>query len=213
MLPPVVTAMEPDRLATAPLWRPAALAALPGIESRLAERLPGPLLPARYVVLRRIPLNANGKVDRAALTDLPMTTEDEDDAGDSGVRPEAELTSTERRTAAIWSELLGRDDIRAEDDFFDLGGHSLLTFRLVFRLREEFEVEVPIRGPFDASTLGALSALVDGLVTEKNRPCSPHWPPPNGTGPYRPRSPRNACGSSTRWTRAPPSTTSRSSSG
>ena len=182
VLPPVGTAMEPDRLATAPLWRPAALAALPGIESRLAERLPGPLLPARYVVLRRIPLNANGKVDRAALTDLPMTTEDEDDAGDSGVRPEAELTSTERRTAAIWSELLGRDGIRAEDDFFDLGGHSLLTFRLVFRLREEFEVEVPIRGPFDASTLGALSALVDGLVTEKNRPLLPALAPAERDG-------------------------------
>lgn len=181
-LPPVVTATEPHRLATAPLWRPAALAALPAIESRLAERLPGPLLPARYVVLRRIPLNANGKVDRAALTDLPLTTGDEDDTGDSGARPEAELTSTQRRIAAIWSELLGRDGIRAEDDFFDLGGHSLLTFRLVFRLREEFEVEVPIRGPFDASTLRALAALVDGLAAERNRPVLPTLAPAERDG-------------------------------
>ncbi|QEV21850.1 non-ribosomal peptide synthetase [Streptomyces alboniger] len=179
-LPPVVTSTEPHRLATAPLWRPAALAALPGIECRLAERLPGPLLPARYVVLRRIPLNANGKVDRAALTDLLLITED--DTGGHGERPEAELTPTQRRIAAIWSELLGRDGIRAEDDFFDLGGHSLLTFRLVFRLREEFEVEVPIRGPFDASTLGALAALVDGLVTEKNRPVLPALAPAERDG-------------------------------
>ncbi|MET8014779.1 amino acid adenylation domain-containing protein [Streptomyces sp. NPDC005271] len=179
-LPPVVTATEPHRLATAPLWRPAALAALPGIESRLGERLPGPLLPARYVVLRRIPLNANGKVDRAALTALLPATED--DAGDVVARPEAELTSTQRRMAAIWSELLNRDGIRAEDDFFDLGGHSLLTFRLVFRLREEFEVEVPIRGPFDASTLGAQAALVDGLVAEKNRPVLPALAPAERDG-------------------------------
>lgn len=176
VLPPVVTATEPHHLATAPLWRPAALAALPGIESRLAERLPGPLLPARYVVLRRIPLNANGKVDRAALTNLSLTTENED-GEDCEARPEAELTATQRRMAAIWSELLGRDGIRAEDDFFDLGGHSLLTFRLVFRLREEFEVEVPIRGPFDASTLGALADLVDGLVAAKNRPVLPALAP------------------------------------
>ncbi|WP_162889989.1 non-ribosomal peptide synthetase [Streptomyces olivoreticuli] len=174
---PVVTATEPHRLATAPLWRPAALAALPGIESRLAERLPGPLLPSRYVVLRRIPLNANGKVDRAVLADLPLTPEGEDGIGEPGARPEVELTSTQRRMAAIWSELLGRDGIRAQDDFFDLGGHSLLTFRLVFRLREEFEVEVPIRGPFDASTLGALAALVDGLVAEKNQPVLPALAP------------------------------------
>ncbi|WP_309030194.1 non-ribosomal peptide synthetase [Streptomyces alfalfae] len=178
-LPPVVPAVEPARLATAPLWRPAALAVLPEIESRLAERLPGPLLPARYVVLRRIPLNANGKVDRAALADLPLTPEGMDDSG----APEAELSDTQRRVADIWGELLNRDGIRAEDDFFDLGGHSLLTFRLVFRLREEFEVEVPIRGPFDASTLAALSALVDGLVAEKNRPVLPALAPVEREGP------------------------------
>ncbi|MGW0532461.1 amino acid adenylation domain-containing protein [Streptomyces sp. NPDC003032] len=185
MPPPVVAATEPHRLATAPLWRPAALAALPGIESRLAERLPGPLLPSRYVVLRRLPLNANGKVDRAALTDLPLTTENPENTDTTGApeaRPEAELTPTQRRMAAIWSELLGRDGIRAEDDFFDLGGHSLLTFRLVFRLREEFEVEVPIRGPFDASTLGALAALVDGLTAEKNRPVLPALAPTERDG-------------------------------
>lgn len=166
---------SPARPANEPLWRPAALAELPGIAARLGERLPGHMLPARSVVLRRIPLTANGKVDRAALAHLLETSDAlaEDDTGAPAAQPEAEPTPTERRMAAIWSELLGRDGIRAQDDFFDLGGHSLLTFRLVFRLREEFEVEVPVRGPFDASTLAGLSALVDGLVAEKNRPSLP----------------------------------------
>ncbi|WP_055698438.1 non-ribosomal peptide synthetase [Streptomyces silaceus] len=170
-LPPADTA-APPRLATEPAWRPAALAALPGIEDRVRTRLPGPLLPSRYVVLRRLPLTAHGKVDRAALAALLATSAalaapaDAEDPGEEAV----ELTPTERRMAVIWSELLGRDGIVPQNDFFDLGGHSLLTFRLVFRLREEFEVEVPIRGPFDASTLAALSALVDGMLAEKNGP-------------------------------------------
>ncbi|GAA3154214.1 non-ribosomal peptide synthetase [Streptomyces echinatus] len=175
-LPPLGTAAPTDRFATEPLWRPAALAALPAVEARLRDRLPEPLLPSRYVVLRRIPLTANGKVDRAALTDLLTVsgTLAEDGTGTGpGAEPGRELSPTERRMAAIWSELLGRDGIRAQDDFFDLGGHSLLTFRLVFRLREEFEVEVPVRGPFDASTLGALSALVDDLIAEAQRPALP----------------------------------------
>ncbi|WP_052808562.1 non-ribosomal peptide synthetase [Streptomyces cyaneogriseus] len=177
--PPPGPAAPPRHLATEPLWRPAALAALPGIEERLRARLPGPLLPARQVVLRRLPLTAHGKVDRAALTALTAAsaTPAEDGTGPAGQRPEAALTPTERRMAAIWSELLGRDGIRPQDDFFDLGGHSLLTFRLVFRLREEFEVEVPIRGPFDASTLAALSALVDGLLAQKDRPAPPALEP------------------------------------
>ena len=177
--PPADTVAPPQRLATEPLWRPAALAALPGIEDRIRTRLPGHMLPSRYVVLRRLPLTAHGKVDRAALTALLATASDPADeaAGRTGKEPEVELTPTQRRMAAIWSELLGRDGIRPQDDFFDLGGHSLLTFRLVFRLREEFEVEVPIRGPFDASTLAALSALVDGLLTEKNRPALPALAP------------------------------------
>ncbi|MBL1108828.1 amino acid adenylation domain-containing protein [Streptomyces sp. 5-8] len=179
-LPPAGAAVPTDRIATRPLWRPAALAALPAVEARLRDRLPDPLLPSRYVVLRRIPLNANGKVDRAALTDLlavSKTPAEEGTGRDPGAEREPELTPTERRMAAIWSELLGRDGIRAQDDFFDLGGHSLLTFRLVFRLREEFEVEVPVRGPFDASTLGALSCLVDGLTAEAQPPALPALAP------------------------------------
>lgn len=179
-LPPPGAPTPTDRLATEPLWRPAALATLPAVEERLRDRLPDPLLPSRYVVLRRIPLTANGKVDRAALTALLAVsgTLAEDGTGrDPETETERELTPTERRMAAIWSELLGRDGIRAQDDFFDLGGHSLLTFRLVFRLREEFEVEVPVRGPFDASTLGALSALVDDLIAEAQRPALPALAP------------------------------------
>ncbi|MFF3767585.1 amino acid adenylation domain-containing protein [Streptomyces sp. NPDC001922] len=173
-----------SRYANEPLWHPAALALLPDIESRLRERLPDPMMPSRILPLRRIPLTTNGKVDRAALAALLEMPEDPArDEGGSGDGAHEELTPTERRMAAVWSELLGRDGIRASDDFFDLGGHSLLTFRLVFRLREEFGVEVPVRAPFDASTLGALAALVDALTTEKETPQLPPLVPVERTGP------------------------------
>ncbi|MFE9426975.1 amino acid adenylation domain-containing protein [Kitasatospora sp. NPDC006697] len=178
---PTAPALPLTARANRPLWRPAALAALPGIEERLRERLPAPLRPAHWEVLQRIPVNTNGKVDRAALAELLAVAGEPAKADDTP----AELTATEQRIAAIWTQLLGRDGIRPEDDFFDLGGHSLLTFRLVFRLREEFGVEVPVRAPFDFATLRALSALVDGLLGEQAAPALPVLAPVARTGPVR----------------------------
>lgn len=175
-----------DVYANEPLWRSAALAELSAIEARLAERLPAPMLPVRTLVIRRMPLNANGKVERTALLGLSDASVSYREGTDGTVsEPGVDLTLTEERTAAIWCELLGRDRVRPEDDFFDLGGHSLLVFRLVFRLREEFDVAVPVRGPFEASTLSGLAALVDGLLAEQDRPAAPRLVAVDRTQPVR----------------------------
>ncbi|MFE7524169.1 amino acid adenylation domain-containing protein [Kitasatospora sp. NPDC057542] len=92
---------------------------------RLAERLPSYMVPARVVWMDRLPINANGKVDRSALPEPP--------ADDQEYREPR--TDTERELAAIWAETLGVERVGARDDFFALGGDSVLTMKIVARAR------------------------------------------------------------------------------
>lgn len=159
-----LAAFEPQRYANDPLWHRAASAAVPQITEHLRERLPEPMLPGRFVVLAQLPLTPNGKADRAMLRRLAA-----DPAG--AERPALEvaarpLTATEQAVAEIWQELLHCTDVTAEDDFFGLGGHSLLTLQLVFRLRRRFEVELPVRTPFEYRTLSELAAHLDELLSQ-----------------------------------------------
>ncbi|HEY2737732.1 MAG TPA: amino acid adenylation domain-containing protein, partial [Thermoanaerobaculia bacterium] len=103
------------------------------LRSWLAESLPSYMLPAAFVILAALPVTANGKLDRAALPapDLAQAAEYEAPSG-----PEEEML------AALWVELLGAQRVGARDNFFTLGGHSLLGTRVISRLREAFEVEV-----------------------------------------------------------------------
>jgi amino acid adenylation domain-containing protein len=121
----------------------------------LKDHLPEPLLPAAFARLDRLPLTANGKVDRHALSLALLPGEVH--PGNTFTPPS---TPAEELLAGLWTELLGRERIGAEDDFFDLGGHSLLATQLVSRVRETFGVEIPLRTVFEASTLGALAAIL-----------------------------------------------------
>ncbi|MEU2674396.1 amino acid adenylation domain-containing protein [Streptomyces sp. NPDC007164] len=131
--------------------------AVAGLRAALARELPGHMLPARYVVLERLPLTPNGKVDRRALP------------APEGHRPDisaayaAPRTPTQRAVAGIWAELLGVDEVGADDDFFELGGHSLLAVRIASRLRRDLGVDVPHRTLFDAPTPALLATAVDAL--------------------------------------------------
>lgn len=125
---------------------------IPRIRARVAAALPDYMAPAGYVVIDEIPITANGKIDRAALP-LPAPTEA------AGYRePE---TATERTIAQLFSQLLGRERIGADDSFFDLGGHSLLATKLVAAIRSRCAVEIGIRDVFDATTVARLAAAVD----------------------------------------------------
>ncbi|MQS14934.1 amino acid adenylation domain-containing protein [Streptomyces kaniharaensis] len=126
------------------------------LRSHLAEQLPGYMVPAAVLVLDALPLTVNGKVDRRAL---PRPDADQAVAGIEYVAPR---TDTERRVAAAWCELLGRERIGVLDNFFDLGGHSLLATQLVFRLREEFGTELPLRTLFAVPTVAGVAEALDG---------------------------------------------------
>ncbi|MFH8336565.1 non-ribosomal peptide synthase/polyketide synthase [Streptomyces sp. AM6-12] len=116
-----------------------------------ARSLPDYLVPAAFVPLAALPLSRNGKVDRAALP-APEARPD-------GARV-APRTEAERRTAAVFGEVLGSEPPGAEDDFFQLGGDSILSIRLASRLAEVFDTEVTPRAVFTHPTPAALARLL-----------------------------------------------------
>jgi acyl carrier protein len=103
-----------------------------------------------------MPLTPNGKLDRKALP-----APEADVYGRRDYRePESEV---ERTVAAIWAEVLKLDRVSIDDKFFELGGHSLLATRVMMRLREALNVEVPVRTLFEAPTVRELSKMIDTI--------------------------------------------------
>jgi amino acid adenylation domain-containing protein len=119
------------------------------LRSFLAERLPEHMLPGAYVVLPELPLTRTGKLNRAAL---PAPPSERVALAPAYVEP---ATSTERRLAAIWAEVLELDRVGAEDDFFALGGDSFRASRVAAR------VDTAVRALFEHPTVRALARRLD----------------------------------------------------
>nr|WP_280498748.1 non-ribosomal peptide synthetase [Nocardia cyriacigeorgica] len=123
------------------------------IRTELAAALPGYMVPAAFVVLDEFPLNSSGKLDRAALPAPRFTA----------APFRAPAAGLEQTVAALMGELLGRETVGADDDFFALGGNSLIATRLAARLGAEIDAEIPVRLLFEAPTVAALAARAGGL--------------------------------------------------
>ncbi|MFI2215230.1 condensation domain-containing protein, partial [Streptomyces sp. NPDC020141] len=119
----------------------------------LRSRLPAYMVPTAFVLVDAVPLTRNGKVDRLRL---PAPAQEHRPSG-AGAAPE---NGTERAIADIWRELFGTEGIGVEDDFFDLGGHSLIATRIVSRLRAAVDPAVSVRDLFEHRTVRALAAAV-----------------------------------------------------
>jgi amino acid adenylation domain-containing protein len=118
----------------------------------LAGRLPDYMIPATFTVLPVLPLTSNGKIDYAALPEPAAA------AGQPSTRPPR--TDTERRLEAIFNEVFDRTATGLEDDFFDLGGHSVLAVMLASRVQREFGVKLAVRSVFRAPTIERLAEEV-----------------------------------------------------
>jgi amino acid adenylation domain-containing protein len=126
------------------------------LRDRLRERLPSYMVPSVFVPLTRLPLNPNGKVDRRSLPD-PERVLPSVGRADRRVAPRDEV---ELRLARIWEDLLGRSPIGVTDDFFSLGGYSLLAATLLIRIETGFGRSLPLAAIFQAPTIEELARLL-----------------------------------------------------
>ncbi len=134
----------------------------------LRECLPEYMVPSAFVVMAEgLPLSPSGKVDRKALP------------APEGARPDMERayvaprTPTEETLASLCAELLGLDRVGVFDSFFDLGGHSLLATQFISRLRDTFQVELPLRSLFEHPTIAELATAVEQAERTRTEPPAP----------------------------------------
>ncbi len=126
--------------------------------------LPDYMVPDRFMIMEDFPLTPNGKVDRNAIKQIDVTTK-------SDLPFIATRNKTEQILEEIWKEYLGIDQISINDDFFELGGHSLLLVQLTSAIREQLNLEIPIKVLFQYSTIAKLSdylLVTGGTSEEKN---------------------------------------------
>jgi amino acid adenylation domain-containing protein len=126
-----------------------------GLRGFLQRKLPQHMVPAAFVPLESLPLAPNGKVDRRAL---PAPEEAAARGRDLSVAPR---TAVEEVIAGIWSDLLSIPQPGIDEDFFDLGGHSLVATQVVSRVRQAFLIELPLHVLFAAPTVAGLAAAVE----------------------------------------------------
>lgn len=127
----------------------------------ISARIPEYMIPAVFVIVDRLPLNASGKVDRTALPapDSTNTLRDTEFV--------APRTPIEERIASMLAALLDLGQVSVEDNFFLLGGHSLLGTQLIARIRDAFGIELSLKSLFDSPTAAKLSGEVESLLMAK----------------------------------------------
>jgi acyl carrier protein len=151
----------------------------------LQVQLPEYMVPAAFVLLDALPLTPNGKLDRRALPPPDQRA----------FGPQATFmaprTPIEAVLVQIWADVLRRKQISLQDNFFALGGHSLVATQLMARVREAFQVDLPLRSLFEAPTVAGLARQIEGAI----RRCPSLLP-------------NSASGSSPKWSRIALCTTS-----
>jgi len=123
----------------------------------VAGRLPTYMIPVDIGVIESFPLNSNGKID---VNHLPNP--------DSQVQALRPMTATEEKLAGIWQDLLETPNLHPEDNWFEIGGHSLLVLKLFSKIYTDFNRSLPISAILEHSSLEALASVID--QTQPSRP-------------------------------------------
>ncbi len=124
------------------------------LRTMLKRTLPDYMVPSAFVMLAALPRTPNGKVDRHALPEPDFSSEGTEDFT-------SPRTPLEEIVAGVWREILGVERVGSDDDFFALGGHSLMAIRVLSRLHRSLGVEVPLRALFKAPTVAGLAAAFE----------------------------------------------------
>ena len=131
-------------------------AKMAALKANLKTALPEYMVPGAFVLLSSMPVNANGKTDRDALSRLKVNHE-------SKQKYVVPRNKTEQTLAKLWGEVLSLEEVGVNDNFFDLGGHSLLATKLVSRIRKTFDIDIPLRVLFKMLTISDMSKYIDTI--------------------------------------------------
>jgi acyl carrier protein len=133
-----------------------------GVRQYLKQKLPDYMVPAVMVALEQLPLGSTGKVDRSAL---PGMGQQHPEVASQYIAPRTEVEET---LARIWSAILALEHIGVNDNFFELGGHSLLATQMRARIRELFDIEVPLVTVFERPTIAELAQAIGEIQSRNN---------------------------------------------
>ncbi|QNH16239.1 non-ribosomal peptide synthetase [Xanthomonas sp. SS] len=131
------------------------------LREHMRARVPDYLVPVAVMVMEALPLNRNGKVDKAALPQPDYAAKQEFIAPDG---------DTAQRVASIWQRVLKQERISAESNFFEIGGHSLLATQVISHVAEEFGRDIPIRAVFEHPTIAGFARHVDAVANRDAPP-------------------------------------------
>ncbi len=143
------------RLIAYAVFEPGSLLTVSLMREFLKDRLPDYLIPSALMQLDEMPLTPNGKIHRKGLPAVEQIN--------AGERiPEPPRSRVEEALCWMWAEILGVEEVGIHDNFFEIGGHSILASQLVSRLRETFHIELSLRTFFDAPTIAKLAGIIIG---------------------------------------------------
>ncbi|MBP2656774.1 MAG: amino acid adenylation domain protein, partial [Firmicutes bacterium] len=127
------------------------------LREHLAQELPDYMIPSSFVQLANMPLTSSAKIDRKALPEPEGRI-------NTGTEYLAPANEREKKLVALWEEVLGAEKVGMNDNFFDLGGHSIKAIALVNRIYKEFGAEIGLQEVFKAKTVKELSKIIDGMA-------------------------------------------------
>ncbi|MCP4152564.1 MAG: amino acid adenylation domain-containing protein [bacterium] len=139
-----------------------------GIRAFLSRSLPDYMIPSSFTKLEKIPLTRNGKTDRKALAQYPVS----DIQKQTNQPPRDEM---EKRLVSMWADILEipQEEIGIESDFFQIGGHSLKATRMAGRIHREFNIKLPLTGIFENATVRTLAEKLKGLTRDTYQAIEP----------------------------------------
>ncbi|HEV7553726.1 MAG TPA: phosphopantetheine-binding protein, partial [Candidatus Angelobacter sp.] len=123
------------------------------LREHLLGKLPEYMVPSAYVQLEKLPLNYNGKIDRNNLPQPDTDTPEQEYVGPRN--------PTEETLCRLWQEVLRRERVGIHDNFFKIGGHSLMAVQLATRIREGFKLDIPLQRMFELPTIAQLAEAID----------------------------------------------------